>query len=171
MEGNEEIGALDIEQDLDYQGRAWKRQRVGWAIMGLALIGALLGLFGPGLLGNSIAGNQGDPLWLEYNRFGRLQAETTTLRLYLSQPTGPGGQVRFWLSRDYVKNVRIMQVTPQPDSVEVEPDRFTYVILAPDLSRPASVTFYLEPERFGWLRGLAGLEGGQSIAFSQFIYP
>jgi hypothetical protein len=170
-EGTQEMGTLDIEQDLDYQDRAWKRQRVSWVVMALVLLGALLGFFGPGLLGNSTAGNKGDPLWLEYNRFGRLQAETTTLRVYLSQPAGTRGQIRFWLSRGYVEDVRVMQVTPQPDSVEVGPDRFTFVILAPDLSRPTSITFYLEPEKFGRLRGQAGLEGGQSITFSQFIYP
>ena len=65
---------IDLDQDIDFQQRSWKVQRVGWGLMVLFVLAGLSGLLGTGPLSNVTDGDEGGPLWLEYQRFGRLQA-------------------------------------------------------------------------------------------------
>lgn len=162
---------LDIEQDIDYHKRSWRRQRIAWVVMAALIIATLLGLFGPGLLGDSVAGAKGAPLWMEFNRFGRLDAESTTLRLHVEPGAAGGGPLRLWLNRDYLERVRVMHVVPDPQSVEIAADRYVYVFAVQDASKPTTITFDLEPDCVGLLRGQVGVEGGSLLDFSQFIYP
>src|SRR4051794_20576218 len=162
---------LDVEQDMDYHRRSWRRQRIAWVVMALLIVATLLGLFGPGLLGDSIAGAKGGPLWMAYNRFGRLQAESTTLRIHVEPGAVTGQPLRLWVSRSYLERVQVMHILPEPQSVEIAADRYVYVIAVQDMSQPASLVFHIEPAHVGLLRGQVGIEGGDTLDFSQFIYP
>lgn len=59
-------GGLEVSQDLNFQRREWVVQRVGWVVMAVLLVAALLGLFGPGPLSKSIAGSASGPVRAEY---------------------------------------------------------------------------------------------------------
>jgi hypothetical protein len=60
---------MEIETDLEFQRRVWRVPRVGWLIIGAAVVAALLGLFGTGPL--SRASTDGGGLTVEYDRFAR----------------------------------------------------------------------------------------------------
>jgi hypothetical protein len=167
------VGDLEVNQDLEFQHHIWAVQRIGWAVMAAAVLAALLGLFGgAGPLSNATAGGQEAPLSLEeYERFSRF-GMPTTLRVHLDTAPGQGGEVRLSLSREYLESVQIQHVTPQPKSVEAGPDRITYVFdvtTAPD--QPTAVTFNLQPDKVGLLRGRVELDNAGSLEFSQFVYP
>lgn len=167
----DEKGELDIQQELEHQRRVWKWQRICWVLLLLLILATLLGLFGQGLLSDAIVGDERSPLWLEYDRFGRLDAETTRLRVHLGAGAAQNGEVRFWLSREYLEKIRILQVTPQPERVEAAHDRFIFVFHAAGLDAPTTLTFQLEAKRIGRLHAMAGLEEGAALSFDQFIYP
>ncbi|HEV7859212.1 MAG TPA: hypothetical protein VGO91_11390 [Pyrinomonadaceae bacterium] len=162
---------IEIDEDMEFERRSWRWQRVGWGVILLILLAALLGLFGTGWLDRAVAGQPGSQLWLEYNRFGRLQAETSRLEVHLGPGTGANGKVRIWLNHEYMQGVRVTSVTPEPESVEAGPERFTYVFNVPDSSQQTLIIFRLEPDKMGRLKGEVGLEGGASLGFKQFIYP
>ena len=164
------LGDLEISQDMDFQRRMWTVQRVSWGIMALTLVAAVLGLFGPGLLNNVVAGSKAAPLWLEYKRFGRFQAPTT-LRIHLGKGAGRNGKVRVLLNRDYLNGMQIQQITPQPESVEAGAKDLTYVFQVPESNQRTAVTFYLQTQQIGPLSGQVRLFEEQSLHFSQFIYP
>jgi hypothetical protein len=170
METVQRIGDLEIEQDIVFQRREWSAQRAGWALMALTILAALAGLLGHGPLSSATAGSQNDPIWIEHERFERWQAPAQ-LRLHLGTNSAVDGQARVWLSRDYVEQIQIEQVTPQPDRVEAGPDRITYVFDIGDTSPPAAITFYVKPQTIGRLAGRAGLADSQPVSFSQFVYP
>ena len=164
------VGDLEIDQDLDYQQRSWFVQRIGWLVMGLFVLAGLLGLFGTGLLSNAKVGEQTDPLWLEYERFERFQSPTK-LRLHFNPQTNPTGKIRVWFKRDYLENIQLQQVTPEPESVEAQSDRFVYTFANSKLDRSTTVTFYLQPDRVGALSGSVSLGTGSPLSFQQFVYP
>lgn len=164
------VGDLDIAQDLEFEHRSWKVQRFGWGLMTLIVLGAFLGLFGNGLLNNAKAGKEGDRLWLEYDRFGRLQ-KAFDLKIHLGANTGDGGQLRVWLSRNYLDNIEIRQITPEPEIVEAGPDGLIFVFRQSQPNQPTEVTFIVEPERPGSLVGKVKLTEGELINFSHFVYP
>jgi anti-sigma factor RsiW len=164
------IKDLEIAEDFDYQKRSWIVQRVGWAVMGLLTLAGLLGVFGPGLLGEAKAGKPSDRLWIEYERFERFQSPGQ-LRVHLQPGSEQAGQVRIRLNRDYLEQVQIQQVTPQPIRVEAKRDHLVYVFQTAKIDRTTAVTFYFQPQQIGSVSGSVGLETGQALSFSQFIYP
>jgi hypothetical protein len=167
----DEQGSLEIEQELPYQRGAWRRQRVVWVLLTLVLLAALLGLFGPGLLGDTHAGDMSAPLWLEYPRFAHAYAETDTLRFHVAPAAANSGQVRLALSRAYLERVEVRRIEPEPEAVEAAGERYIYVFRAANLNAPTSILFHVEPESFGRFRGRAGLDGGAEFEFAQYVYP
>jgi hypothetical protein len=159
-----------VGDEMKFHRRYWLVQRAGWALIGLVLLAAFLGLFGPGLLGKAHAVDQNSRLRVEYERFERKQAETT-LRIGLGAGAAQDGEARLWLSREYLDGIEIQSVTPEPERVEAAGDRVTYVFRVTDAAQETPVTFHFEPERMGRLRGRAGLADGTSVDFSQFVYP
>ncbi len=58
-------GDLEINEDLEFQYRAWKRQKTAWRIMVLVLLSALMGLLGDGPLSDAKAGEKTEKMWIE----------------------------------------------------------------------------------------------------------
>ncbi|MEH1838530.1 MAG: hypothetical protein V7L20_07130 [Nostoc sp.] len=52
------VGDLKIDQDLDYQQRAWIIQRIGGLVTTLVILAGVLEAFVTGLLSNAKAGKQ-----------------------------------------------------------------------------------------------------------------
>jgi hypothetical protein len=170
MSTTQQHGNLDIDQDLDYQQRAWVAQRVGWAIMALITLAALAGLLGPGLLSQTSLGDPSGQLLLEYNRFERLE-NSTQLRVHLRPSAGDAETMQIWLSRKYSQEMRVQQVTPPPESVEVESDRLVYHFRVTPSELPSTIIFQLNPQQAGVLTGQIGIEDGPELSFKQLVYP
>lgn len=164
-----------LEQDLPFQRREWRAQRVGWLLMAAVVAAALFGGAGPLTTTTAEAGS----LHVEYRRFDRFKAPTP-LRFRVggraTSGTGPD-TLRLWIDRDYLGRFQVGGVLPTPDGVEVGPDRLTYSFVVSNAVGPAEatgpveVTFHLTAEAFGVARGRAGLPGGEAVAFDQLIYP
>jgi hypothetical protein len=169
------VGDLEVAQDLKAQRRNWAFAAVGSAVMVMVALAGLLGLFGgAGPLSRATLGDQNDTLYIqEYERFLRFGKPTT---LHLSLDTAEafeGGKIRLWINREYLKSIQLQEVDPQPDTIEVTPERLIYIFNAKEGSedRPTEVTFELEPDEMGTLAGRVGLDGGASQSFEQFVYP
>lgn len=163
------VGDLEIHQDLEFQRRIWAVQRIGWVLMAAVIILALLGFIGPGMFNQSSAGSREARISIdEYERFLRFM-KPTTLRVRLNSPSGR--EARVWVDRKYLQNVQVQQVTPEPERVKAGTDRMVYVFDVADPGQPTAVTFNLQPQKIGSLQGRAGLEGGRSLSFKQFVYP
>jgi len=164
------VGYLEINQDLRFQRRFWRIQRVGWGVMVLLALAALLGLLGPGLLSSTTLRTPNASLRIEYDRFARYQAPTQ-LKVHVASGSEREGVVQVWLNRDYLNEVQVTNVAPQPDSVTAGPDRLVYSFHVSRSDQPTLVIFYLEPEQFGQLSGRVGLGEQEFLNFRQFIYP
>jgi hypothetical protein len=161
---------LEIAEDLKYQLRSWTVQRIGWVFMGLLSLAGLLGLLGSGLLSWAQVGKPEDRFWLEYERFERFQSPAQ-LRVHFKPGSGTAGQVRIWIDRDYLEQIQLQQVTPQPERVEAEADHLVYVFHTATTDRSTAVTFYFQPQQIGSIAGSVGIQTQQVINFSQFVYP
>jgi hypothetical protein len=161
---------IEVGEDLEFQQRSWVVQRIGWIVIALVIIAALSGLFGAGPLSQATVGNEGDALRLVYDRFERMDSPAT-LDIYLGPEVANEGQVRLWISRDYLKGASVQQVTPPPEQVEIGADRLIYTFRVADAARPALVTFDLEMAQSGRLVGQMGLTDEAPLSFWQFVYP
>lgn len=165
MPENQNTKSLEIDEDFSLQEFFWKTKRVGWIILLLLILAALAGLFQTGLF--SQARQSADSFQLEYHRFERISA-TSDLRVDL--PASQSSTAQVWLSREYLENHRIEQITPQPESVEASGDRYIFNFKTKP-NQPSGIMFHLIPENIGYRSGEVGVENGQSLKFSQFVYP
>jgi len=153
---------FQIDEDLKFQRREWKIQRVGWLAMALVIIAALLGVFGTGPL--SSATIEGEGLRLEHERLCRLQ-RGTQLRFTIGETGDP---VRLLIGGEYLDSVMIDRITPEPAKAEAVSDGVVFQFA---VQGPAAVTFHLTPKKFGSVSGKARLGQAAPISFTQFIYP
>jgi hypothetical protein len=164
------VGDLEIYQDLTFQEREWRVQRVGWAIMLLIILLALLGLFGTGPLSSGSAEAGDGALEAGYQRFIRHDGRTTlTLEVDASQASD--GEVRVWLASDYLDAMQVEQVSPQPSETIAGGDRIVYVFPVDDQAARLSVSFSLRPQDMGRVSGEAGVPDGPSASWTQLSYP
>jgi hypothetical protein len=161
---------LEIDQDLDFQRKEWRVERIAWAALTIIVLLALLGLFGTGPLSSATASSDDDGLVLDYERFVRHDGEAS-LDIQVSPDQVSEGEIELWISTAYLDKVRIESISPQPDEVRGEGDRQVYVFLAEAPNAPVSITFNLSPDRMGRYSGEMGIVDGPAISFTQLSYP
>jgi hypothetical protein len=82
-----------------------------------------------------------------------------------------GSELRLWLDREYMSGFEVKEIYPEPEQMDLEARRTTFVYHVPKQDGPLLIHFILEPNETGFLEGSAGLEGGDPISFRQFVYP
>jgi hypothetical protein len=164
---------LEIEEDLAFQRRQWRFERMGALALLLFLVAAALGLFGPGAFATGRVVAAGRALELEYPRFARMQ---TPLRLRVSVRPAElaGGELRVWLSSEYLERVTLAHVTPEPLRTELDADGVTYVFAwggAHGTGVTGALGFELEAGGPGRIRGRIGTRAEDAVEFAHLVYP
>lgn len=162
------VGDLEIQQDLEHERREWTVRKIGWSLLSLLWLAGLAGLFGSGPLSEATAAGPG--LRLEYDRFVRYTAPQG-LRLHLGPPATSHPKIRLWVDRQYMQDMQVESVLPEPESVETGPDRIVFIIPLSEVGPPTAVTLRLQTQRIGSLDGQVGVEEGGSLRFHQLVYP
>jgi hypothetical protein len=154
---------LEIDEDITFQRKEWLAQRVGVGVLFAFVLAALLGLTGMGgPLSHGVAGDSGAPVQVEYDRIVR-RGSTATIKVHLRDISG---EPRVWIADEYVQQVRIESIEPEPQLVSIEAGRRVYAIRT--TSSPATITLEVHHRTFGKLNGEIGLIDGPSCRFSQF---
>ncbi|HEX6289630.1 MAG TPA: hypothetical protein VFZ66_10595 [Herpetosiphonaceae bacterium] len=128
MSNWQQVGDLQIEQDLQYQQRMWTVERIGWLLL----------LLGGGPLSMATAGDQGAPLQAQYGRFVRHGGQAQ-LEIRLQPGAAQGTEARVWIDRAYLDGIRIEHITPEPESIEAASDRMIYVFKLSQPGQPTSL--------------------------------
>ncbi len=169
MLSSSDDSGLQIQQDLPHQRLEWKIERIGWVVMALVLLLALGGLLGPGPLSRATTSDRDSLLHVQYNRLARYQAPEQ-LVVRLGSGVAQAGKLRLWLNQEYVHNIELLHIDPEPASVEAGGDRLTYTFEVTGAGQ-TTVVFHFEPNTFGRTAVAIGVEGGPEVGFSQFNYP
>jgi hypothetical protein len=164
------VGDLEIDEDLTFEKWQWAVERIGWLLMLCIVMAALLGAFGRGPLSQSSTVSPDNALSIEYDHFGRLNAQTD-LRFQIAEGAITDSSLLLWLDREYLKKFEIKEISPKPERMDLSDDRVTLVYRVPKAAAPLQVHLILEPVEMGAAKGAAGLEGTKPLSFRQFIYP
>ena len=162
------VGLIEVDQDLDHARSLWRVQRFGWVVMLLIVIGAALGLFGHGPLADGQARAEG--LTLNYDRFARHGA-TSSLEAEIEPQALRGDTLTLWMTRKYLEGAELESVIPEPARVATRGDLVVFTFMTAERSRPTRITFKLRPDEYWSEHARAGIDGGESVSFRQFIYP
>jgi hypothetical protein len=162
------VADLELKENLPFQRKAWVVQRIALYLFGLIVLAGLLGLLGPG--GFSRQRAVSSSLTLEYDRFLHRQAPAS---LMIQCRAVESDAFEIWISRDYWKAVSIEHITPEPETVRLEPDRLVYRFATSGLTSSGNVQvrFDFQPDGLGALAGSIGSGSLSTVQFRQFVYP
>lgn len=164
------IGDLEIDQDLEFQQREWRVQRVFWAVLVLVVVLGMIGLFGTGPISSATSGSSSQGISVSYERFVRHGGEAE-LEFTIQPDQVQDGQVEIWISSSYLDDLTIEQYSIEPDEVRSQGERQVFVFLVDSSDEPASIRISIRPDKMGRFAGEAGIVDGPSISFSQLSYP
>ena len=144
--------------------RGWLFERLGWALMALAIAAAAIGLFGGGWL-SSAEEVRGDAS-VRYPRFARARAP-----FVISVGWRAKDEAVVSLDRAYLDHFSITEVRPTPSSEAVDAHRVHYSFDTRDEAGPLSAEFELRARRGGRFNGSIGIAAEPAIPVRQFIFP
>lgn len=158
---------VDINEHYESQVRTWRAQRVGWCVLAAILVAAVLGGFGPGVLG-TVSELDASGLQLQYDRFVRYEAPAT---LFIELPATAADEQDFSIDASWIHAVHLETMQPEPLRVRSEGTRVRYTMSVQRRGTPTQVSMHFEPEAPGSLSGSVALEAGSPLRISQFVYP
>lgn len=165
------VGDLEVNQDIEFERRSWRVERVGWGLMTLLIAVALTGaLGGPGPLASATAETAEGEVAVEYRRFTR-SGRSSEVRVSAGREGLRNGRLRLWVDRAYLVDIGLEKVVPEPASVETTSDRVTFVFPVRGETTRVEVALVLEPRSYGPHEGRLGVDGGPDVSFRQFVYP
>jgi hypothetical protein len=152
----------------------WVVQRVLWGVALLLLFAAVLGLFGGGPLSGAEEKVEGDGYTYElsYDRWNR-QKNPQELDLRVSGPNLAGESLQVTLSRSFLEDASIENVTPDPDSTSLRGEGAVYTWQL-DEGQEFAVTFDYRADDWRTLKGdvlVAVGDSERTLSFSQFLFP
>jgi hypothetical protein len=160
----------DLNQDLPFQHRTWRVQRIAWGVIALILLCAVLGSFGHGPLSRATIRDPSLPLSLDYDRLGRYQS-ALILRVHVHERAANQDTVRIWFSHDYLSKIEIKKILPDPEGAETSPTGMIYQFRLAQPEQRSDVMVNLEMEAIGFIEGRIGLDESHALTFRQWIYP
>jgi hypothetical protein len=162
---------LELEENLRFQQREWRVQRLGWWLLSLFVLAAALGLFGHGPLSRGRAGDRSAPIRVQYERFVRLGASSRITLQVLSPVQAAGRERVLRINREYFDRVRFERVIPEPTTVDVGPVDALLHFAAPVADTgPWTIVLEVEPLRAGRLVAVFGGGDGPALTVTQFAY-
>lgn len=155
----------------EYQQSEWRVQRFGWSVMALFVLAALFGLLGSsGPFAKSYLTAPDGSFEVQHMRLVH-HHDPSLLTVTLSPALIENGEMRVWMDAEYVYGLSIQTISPEPESVDVGPDRVVYTFTADKEDGPLTIVFNYEHDGYWWQQAELGVEGGGSVDLRQFVFP
>lgn len=164
------VGSIEISEDMNFQRATWRVQRAGWLLMVAIAIASLFGAFGDGPLSSTEKGDASSGFRLSYERFPRLNS-SEVVDFEVADITMNSDTMRIWVDRQWLSGKEVRSISPEPAQSAVEGTRIVYSFTGNRAASSRQVRMHLETRRMGPVHGEAGVVGGRSYAFNQFVYP
>lgn len=159
---------IQIGEDVAFQVRVNRFQRLGRGLLILVLIGALLGFAGGGLFSGATTRDAAGRLSMRFDRFARATAPQY-IELQVASKEAES-DFELWIDAAFLRRIQVDSIAPQPDEQSASGDG---VRLRLDVDPPSSLTEVViryRPLGPGLLRGRFGV-GPANIVIEQFVYP
>jgi hypothetical protein len=160
--------SVAVGEDLDFQRRWWKFERVVWIFFGLIVVCDLLGVFGRGYMAKAERKTADQSVDLHYDKIER--ANTPSI---MSVKFGPSairnGEVRLFVSTSVVNELGAQRVVPQPAASAVGLGGVTYTF--PVAGLPVTVDIALAPSYPGVHAFTLGVPGSEMVTAKVTVLP
>jgi hypothetical protein len=159
---------IEVSQDVTFQFRVSRFQRISKLLLLLLLVCALAGLFGGGsFLGGYVRASERE-LSVEFERFLRYDA-SHQINIDLT-PADTAANGPLWLDIGYLRLCKIESITPTPEREYSSSNKVFFRIRSDPQSPRSTVSIRYRPMSVGRLVTTIGL-GSSKILIKQFVYP
>lgn len=161
-------GKIAVGEDLEFQRRWWRFEKIVWTFFILILIADLSGVLGRGPLANAKLGTADGVLTVKYERV--LRENTASIVTVLPKASVvQDGKLRLFVSDSILKQLGAQRIIPQPEVSAVGGGGVTYTF--PASGDPMTIQFELKPSFIGSHRFRIGIPGGESVQASSIVLP
>lgn len=161
--------SLEINEDLEFQRREWRVQRLAWWLLAGFVVAAALGVFGSGPLSHAAVEDATGALRVEYERFLRVGSpHRLSIRARTSGSETPTG-FRLVMNRTYFDAMQVDRVLPEPLEVAIGPEDVT-LRFAPAASGEFTIVIDSEPLQAGRHRAEFRASTGGAVGIGQLTY-
>lgn len=161
-------GSISVSEDMDFQRRWWRFQRIAWFVLVAILIADALGAFGQGWLAHAQRSAPDGTLHLHYERIERAGA-FSEITIQFDKAAVHSNRVNLFISQNIVKELGAQRIIPEPDTSRVGPGGITYTF--PATGSPAVVSIALQPLKPGFQQIQVGVPGAQPVNASVLVLP
>jgi len=156
-----------FQEDMIFQRRDWRVERLGWWVMSLFVALACLGLFSDGPLSTMTARDKAQRLSVHYERFYRFGASSDMRWLVQASP---GNETTIAVNREFLDAFTLDAVTPEPSRMVSTSDGM-HLVFERGEGAPLTVVLSVTPDEVGTVSPEVRLQGAEPIRLSSFIYP
>lgn len=156
-----------FREDMAFQQKDWRVERIGWCVMGLLVVLACLGLFSDGPLSATTAHDEARQLTVEHERFYRYGAASD---MRWKVPGTPGTETTIAVGQPFLEAFTLETVTPTPSRMSATPDGIQMTFSRQEGSS-LEILLALTPDKVGRAAFDIRLQGTQPVRISTFIYP
>jgi hypothetical protein len=167
---SEHRAQIELHEDLEFQRKQFRVERIGWILMAAVLVAALLGVFGSGPLSNAIAESSESGLRVEYSRFARRDAHTR-VEIHVDPSLVAKDRLRLRLGGDFMQRVLVQAITPTPERWTVEDRTIVAELPVGGSTGPVPVAVDFSPREFGPTTLELSAGPGRALTIRQFVYP
>ncbi len=161
-------GKVAVGEDLAFQQRWWRFERVIWSLFVLIVLADISGLLGRGPLSKSKIETADGSLELKYEHTER--ANTPSIMTITPSPAAvQDGKLRLHVSDSIVRELGAQRVIPQPVNSILGDGGVTYEFLATET--PMTVQIALQPSFVGLHHFTLGVLGAAPVTGKVFVLP
>lgn len=159
-------GAIAVGEDLAFQRRWWRFEKIIWTVFSLILVADLAGLLGRGPLANARVHNSS--MQFRYERV--MRENTASILTALPQANAiHNGQLQLFVSDSIVKQLGAQRIIPQPLTSTLGNGGITYTF--PATQMPLTVQFELKPSFIGRHAFTVAVPGDQPLQAKTLVLP
>lgn len=156
-----------IREDMTYQLKVWRFERVGWYVLVLLVVLGLAGLFSRGMISSRDVLTDDGKMRVEYEMFHR---NGSTNAMKISVKATPDSAVELELAGQLLEGFSIESLQPEPLRSRSSSQGIR-LWLQTDLNGQATLYFTLRGDGLGRFRSQIALPGTHGVNLDQFIFP
>jgi hypothetical protein len=157
-----------VRENMPWIKTAWRLERIGFFLLGLFILYALLGGFSQGWLSDSAYQNDETLTQISYERFLRSDTESP---LIITYPFKNEKTDRIILKGKFVNEYDIINVSPESAVIHRSPGRLIIYPNNPDLANKGGMQLTLKPREYGIYSLSISANNNAPFVFKQIVFP
>ncbi len=159
---------IAVGEDLAFQRRWWKFEKIIWIVLTLLLVLDVAGVFGRGPAANAHRVTPGGMMDIRYQRVERF-GTPAQMTIHFSPSAIQNGAVQLWVSDQLVASLGNQLVIPEPERSQIGQGGILYTF--PATADGAIVQFSLKPSKVGVFKLQLALDHGEHTSLDIVVMP